>query len=234
MNSPLVSAIMITGKTPEHERLARVAAHSFLKQTYYNKELVVVNDGPYELKIGHPRVREILVKEKKPLGALRNTGLENAKGDWVIQWDDDDYHHPHRILYQMAHRQEGHAVVLRKQLRVDIIEGRAICVDHASGIAGTILHPRKVIGRYSAKADGNEDTEFLSHFYPDVIALDNDSEMWPGPALYVRLFHDRNVQSREVVMGNKGSYSKRWSPNRDEKDYVSHLLITHYGVEIAW
>ena len=166
MKPPLVTAVMITGKTPKHEKMARVAVQSFLDQTYTNKELVIINDGPYELRIGHPSVREILIREpqKKILGELRNLGIEEARGDWIIQWDDDDYHHPHRILFQMAHRRPDKAVVLLKQLRVDITKGEIICVQcDDGGIAGTILHPAKTDVRYPIEAQG-EDRQFLRGF----------------------------------------------------------------------
>lgn len=235
MKEPLVSAIMITGKTPGHEKLARIAVHSFLQQTYQHRELIVVNDGPYELKIGHPQVKEIRVKSEDPdvplaLWELRNAGLAKTTGQWIMQWDDDDYHHPHRILYQMAHRREGCAILLRKQMRVDIDQGTVLCVDNPEGIPGTVLHPAS-----GAKYGHKRDIDFLSQFSPSaVIPIDNGSDVWPGPALHLRLFHGENVHDRAYMMGGKGSFTKKWNPNQDEKEYISYLMVTHYGVEIAW
>jgi len=228
----MVSAIMITGKTPKHERMARLAVQAFIDQSYENRELVVINDGEYELKVGHPMVREVPVGKGRTLGELRNIGMLNAKGEWVIQWDDDDHHHPHRILYQMAHRRLGCAVLLRKQIRVDVLNGEAICIEDKNGIAGTILHPHEPLRKYP-DIERAEDKEFLKLFGSDKVLLDNNSDSWPGPALYVRFYHGKNTWSRENIMGGKGSYSRRWNPNSEERAYIAHVLET-YGLKIAW
>lgn len=234
MKAPLVTAVMITGKTEKHEALARMSIRSFLDQTYRRRELVIINEGPYELKIGHPVIREIQVKDRgRPLGELRNIGIDEAKGDWIIQWDDDDYHHPHRILYQMAHRRdrEDCAVFLRKQIRVDMINGEAICIECDEGISGTILHPGGTDVRYPALEKG-EDTEFAKGFRYQII-LDNDSDTWPGPALYLRFYHGDNTMSHAHVMGGTNSYGRRWLPHHDEKAYITDVL-EQYGIEIKW
>ena len=174
--SPLVTAVMITGKSLGRESLARLAVRSFLDQTYRRRELVIINHGDYELKIGHPIVREIMVPGKNTLGDLRNIGINEAKGDWIIQWDDDDYHHPHRILYQMAHRRDnwGTAVLLCKQIRVDMINGEAICVEADKGISGTILHAANTDLVYPS-LDQAEDSAFAMGFRHRIL-MDNDSD----------------------------------------------------------
>ncbi len=233
MKAPLVTAVMITGKSPGREPLARLAVKSFLDQTYRRRELVIINHGEYALKIGHPIIREIMVPERKTLGDLRNLGLDEAKGEWIIQWDDDDYHHPHRILYQMAHRRDNWetAVLLRKQIRVDMINGEAICVECDDGIAGTTLHSAKTAMRYPS-LDQTEDAAFAMSFRHRIL-LDNDSETWPGPALYLRFFHGDNVMSHEHIMGGKGSYRRRWIPHHEEQAYITDVLRM-YGIEIKW
>jgi glycosyltransferase involved in cell wall biosynthesis len=230
---PLVTAVMITGKTPDHEKMARVAVDCFLNQTYTTRELLIINDGPYELRIGHPSVREVLIKDptRKTLGELRNLGIKEARGDWIIQWDDDDYHHPHRILYQMAHRSPGCAVVLLKQLRVDEKFGEAICVQCDEGIAGTILHPRSTDVRYPAIPKG-EDNSFMGGFKR--IVVDNNGETWPGPCLYVRRYHGLNTWDYENVMGGKESYSRRWVPNGEQRKFIGKVM-EKYGWRIeSW
>lgn len=231
--APLVTAVMITGKSDKREALARMSVKSFLDQTYRRRELLILNHGNYELKIGHPLVQEVMVEEKKSLGEMRNMGLDLAKGDWIIQWDDDDYHHPHRILYQMAHRRDngGTAVLLRKQIRVDMINGEAICVESEEGIAGTILHATNTETRYPL-VDQTEDAAFAMGFRQRII-LDNDSETWPGPALYLRFYHGDNVMNHEHIMGGKESYERRWLPHQEEKSYITDVLKM-YGIVIEW
>jgi len=66
-------------------------------QTYQHWELIVVNDGSTDgtLKIAEDRAREdkrirVISQENSRLGAARNTGIENAKGEWIAFLDSDD------------------------------------------------------------------------------------------------------------------------------------------------
>jgi hypothetical protein len=45
VGSPLVTAVMTTGKTKARHRLAREAVLCFLEQTYRPRELLIINDG---------------------------------------------------------------------------------------------------------------------------------------------------------------------------------------------
>lgn len=241
ISPPLVSAVMVTGKTPEHEGMARLAVKCFLKQTYTHTELVIINDGPYTLDIQHPAVHETRIgidmaagaeKPKMALGHLRNLGIAAAKGDYIIQWDDDDYHHPHRILYQMAHmprRDMAAAVLLTRQVRVSLVGKReAFNIEDTNGIAGTVLHRRLGAPNYPDTAHKGEDADFLKGFGDNVILLDNDSDVWPGPALYVRVYHGRNTWDEAHVMGGEGSFTGSWGLNADEREYL-RLVLAEYG-----
>jgi glycosyltransferase involved in cell wall biosynthesis len=245
---------MITGKSPKHEAFARIAVQCFIDQSYANRELVIINDGAYMpdayvLDIKHPLVREILIDHGEPapdamrtsrrrLGELRNIGLENAKGQYIIQWDDDDFHHIHRIMVQMAHRETTEnrrngrqecAVVLRRQMRVNLVRGNAHNIEDSNGIAGTILHPNDHTAKYP-DAEKSEDSEFLKPYQHRLVMIDNDSDSWPGPALYVRLFHGGNTWDEEHVMG-EGSSTGRWELNETEAEYLQHVLAS-YGVKV--
>lgn len=90
---------MITGKSPEHEKLARLSVKSFIDQTYSNKKLLIINDGVYSLSdLNCDEVKEIRVDNSDKtlkLGGLRNVALEHIEeSDIWMQWDDDDYRHP--------------------------------------------------------------------------------------------------------------------------------------------
>jgi glycosyltransferase involved in cell wall biosynthesis len=237
---------MITGKTPHHEAMARVAVKCFLAQSYTHKELVIINDGEYRLNIEHPAVREVHLNDdipasfewqrgmKVPLGRLRNIGLQYAKGEYVIQWDDDDFHHPHRILFQMAHmpRTDGPAaVLLRRQMRVSIVGKReAFNVEDTGGIAGTIIHTCGKSVEYPYDMSKGEDSHFLKCFGDNVVRVDNDSDIWPGPALYLRLYHGHNTWDEAHVMGGEDSFTGSWGMNADEREYL-RMALAEYGKE---
>src|SRR5690606_35063462 len=94
----------------DRPRLARRAVGCFLAQTYPNAELVIVDDGRVDygpmlaslggrVPIHYHRLRP---EPGRRLGALRNESLDRAAGEYVVQWDDDEWYHPERVARQMA------------------------------------------------------------------------------------------------------------------------------------
>lgn len=108
-NKPLVSCVMLT-----YNRFKpfKKAIQCFLDQTYQNTELVIINSG--DVKYNDKVIEHILpldgisgkinhysVDGELSIGELRNIGLRHAQGEYVIVFDDDDYHHPERIEKQI-------------------------------------------------------------------------------------------------------------------------------------
>lgn len=92
MNRPLISVIIpLYNKEQSIERTIR----SILNQTYANFEIVVVDDGSTDTSvsivkdISDERIQLISQKNAGP-GAARNTGVKNAKANWIVFLDADD------------------------------------------------------------------------------------------------------------------------------------------------
>ncbi len=93
------------------EHFARSVA-AYCGQSHSNKELVIVLDqGEADARaaiaakvaaLGRPDLRVVEPAGKRSLGALRNVSVDEARGDVLCQWDDDDLHHPQRIERQLA------------------------------------------------------------------------------------------------------------------------------------
>ncbi len=194
--SPLVTAVMITGLHRERYPLARIAIECFKNQTYPNRELLIVNHGPESLADADPRIRElrIIKKNTDTIGDLRNFGLKHAAGEFILNWDDDDWHHPERIATQMSVQEEDAAVFLRNRIHHSFLNGCAQVVDSPGGAHATILHPRAVKFRYPSMVRGS-DTAFALNFRKRTI-IDND------PSLQIRFYHGLNLWDERHVMGS--------------------------------
>ena len=109
MENPLVTIIITTYNRP---RFLPVAIQSVIDQLYSNWELIVVNDAGQDVKeivdsFNDSRIIYILKEKNAGLGAARNTGIENAHGQYVCFLDDDDQIYPHHFLLLVKFMQEN-------------------------------------------------------------------------------------------------------------------------------
>lgn len=199
-----VTAVMLTGDT-RRRPLVKVAIECFQEQTYVDSELLIVNHSGERFDVAHGRIRELVVRRPDTLGDLRNIGLDNSQGEYVISWDDDDWHHPRRIEAQLEACDDDHdAVVLRTYLVLDLTTaqffGRSCCRFECGGCCGTILH-RRGAERYSAR-ERSEDGIFVRAFRGRLRVLDN------APFLYIRTYSGLNVSPREHIVENPRRFSQ--------------------------
>lgn len=102
---PLISCLCVTW---DRAALLARSINLFNNQTYPNKQLVVVcrsedSDTQNLLRQTNQKNIKIVSVEnanQRKLGELRNLSIENSDGDYVCQWDDDDWYHPTRVDIQ--------------------------------------------------------------------------------------------------------------------------------------
>lgn len=99
--NPLVSCVM-----PTWNRRVFIpgAIDCFLKQTYENRELVILDDGEEPIEDLIPkngRIRYIFENRRRITGDKRNRIVELAKGEIICHWDDDDWSASTRIQDQI-------------------------------------------------------------------------------------------------------------------------------------
>ena len=86
------------------EPIIKKTLNSVLSQDYSDFEVVVVDDGSTDNSvalvesIGDPRIRLIKQENGGPSKA-RNTGVKNAKGNWILFIDADDEMLPETLNY---------------------------------------------------------------------------------------------------------------------------------------
>ena len=108
---PFVSCIM---PTRDRRQFVPHAVDYFLRQDYASRELVVLDDGDDRIADLIPddaRVRYVPLDERLVLGEKRNRACELARGDVIVHWDDDDWHAPHRLTYQVGELERHGAAI---------------------------------------------------------------------------------------------------------------------------
>jgi glycosyltransferase involved in cell wall biosynthesis/predicted O-methyltransferase YrrM len=108
---PVVSCIMPTFNRPW---AVPMAIGYFLAQDYPERELIVVDDG--DQSIGHllpadPRIRYLRLQQRFTVGSKRNIACREARGEFIVHWDDDDWNASWRLSYQVAEMLRTHADV---------------------------------------------------------------------------------------------------------------------------
>ena len=101
VSEPLVSCVMPTYN--RREFVGR-AIRCFLAQDYPNCELVIVDDGTdpiADLVPNETRIRYLQLGQKMVLGAKRNYACEQARGKFIVHWDDDDFYPTWRVRRQI-------------------------------------------------------------------------------------------------------------------------------------
>lgn len=189
-----IFAMMVTGKGPERARLARASVRSFLLQEYGNRALVVVNDGPFDVDVSAIPIDRVTVVRpggRRPLGELRNLGLDAVPdGSLWTYWDDDDWRHPKLMGAQraMLARMAVPACFLSHQVRYGFARDVAVADYHPGGFAGTLMAVKHPLLRFPPVASG-EDSAYTA-------AL---KESWPWtswqnpPHYFLRFLHGANT-----------------------------------------
>jgi len=233
----LISCLLVTPGDPARMGMLQRSIAGYCAQTYANKELVVVSDGPGDMvdaiaafieSLDRSDVRLVRFEERLSLGALRNLSCERAMGDFLCQWDDDDVYHPCRLEEQ--HRalvDAGAACLYLEDTLQFFTASREIYwlnwrATEARAHPGTLLCRRSAQPRYPESGDMAERGEDL------VVCLELQKK--PGfatlaqmPYLYVYVTHDVNKYPREhhaMLAGSlaisKGLLDRREATLRDE------------------
>lgn len=173
----MISCLTIT--QTGHLDLLATAVADFTRQTFPDRELLVVHDGGPELHADIERllaphqaagqnIRLLAGQPGSSLGVLRNLSLDAARGDFICQWDDDDRYHPLRLELQWQKMTEDKAdfCFLCDQLHWFHDSGTLFWDDWypdswpINVIQGTLLGRRELMPRYPDAKRG-EDTSAL-------------------------------------------------------------------------
>jgi len=194
---PLVSCLMVTRGDPHR---VRQAIRMFRAQTHPLKQLVIVTDVAARrlaLVMGEfpgNDIRWVFVPPhaQLTLGALRNRSVDEATGEYVVQWDDDDLHDPSRLHHQLAALlKSGAQACMLSRWTVWWPRRRRLFIAGRRTWEGSLLCAKAVMPRYPALAKG-EDTAMIKRLLSSV-----DTVMLDAPRLYTYVIHGANTWDDE-------------------------------------
>lgn len=219
---PKVSCLTVTA---DRKNLMKRAVHCFQNQTYENKELVIIDDGEQDLDdilsdLPAEQIKYVKL-EKKPentLGKLRNRSLNEANGDFLVQWDDDDWYHPERVAIQAQTLQDGYDACCLSGALMHLDEEPYMHHPYVGylpdGIPGSIMHRADADIRYPHTRRA-EDTVYLNEWMEKrYLQLPDDYSH-----LFIRCYHGNNTWEKDHFLRRIRNNPK------DAILYVWHKMI---------
>jgi glycosyltransferase involved in cell wall biosynthesis len=143
------------------------AIECYQRQTWPNRELVIVCDDPdselpgFVAALDDPTIRYVMAAPAA-LGTLRNISVASARGTLLCQWDDDDLYHPERLEFQHAQLvASGVAAHFLSRWLMWWPEERRLAISSRRIWEGSMLARRTAVGSYPA-TNRREDTLALA------------------------------------------------------------------------
>lgn len=121
---PLISVVMPAYNA---DKYIGYAIESILNQTYFNLELIIVEDGSTDdtdliiRQYKDSRIRVIKNSCNKGIAYSTNKGIEASRGKYIALMDDDDIAVEKRLEYQVDY--------LEHHQDIDILGGRSVQID---------------------------------------------------------------------------------------------------------
>jgi glycosyltransferase involved in cell wall biosynthesis len=129
--------------TQNRRQFIGAAIDSWQKQTYENRELIILDDGEDSIedvieKIDDKRIGYYRLDYRVTTGKKRNLVNAIASGKWICHFDDDDWSAPERIEYQMDRLRVMGSIItgFGRMLFWDCLKNRALF--YKSGTKGYV------------------------------------------------------------------------------------------------
>jgi hypothetical protein len=200
-STPLVSCVM---PTYNRRRFLPQAVLNWQAQDYPRCELIVIDDGEDSIEDLIPadtRIRYIRLPTRRTIGAKRNLACEQAHGDLIVHWDDDDWSAPWRIGYQveMFLKEDVDVSGLRTIYFCEMSTDRAWRYEYPAGrkpwVCGATFCYRR--------------SRWESDPFPDSSLGEDTAYLWQGglpkrvgmltdPSIYVAMVHSGNTSRKDV------------------------------------
>ena len=196
MSQALVSCLTVTeNRVP----LLRRAVRCFQHQTLEPRELVVVHGADdqdtsgYVASLDDARIRAISAPPGSALGARRNFAADQARGEFIAVWDDDDWYAPERLSTQVqAMAQTGKAACFLSRLMLFDLKRQTLAISTQRAWDGSLVVRRSELPRYADELTRGEDRPVRTALLEAKAAT-----FVQRPELYVYTYHGANTCSAE-------------------------------------
>lgn len=191
---PRVSCILATGNRPA---FTRQAIRCFLRQTFDDAELIVVDDGQEsvaELCEGLFRVRHVRLESPTNLGQKLNIGIDGARGSIIQKLDDDDFYRQDFLARSVSELPTGNgaaAIVTWDCFNVFIAGQHGVRFSgHGWTTGGTLCFHRSLWEQHQFRDEPNRvDAWFIEDHRARLVKV-------CAPDLYMLVRHGRNTWAR--------------------------------------
>ncbi len=246
---PLVSCLTVTLAVAARLPFLKRSLADYCRQTYGDRELIVVIDGgtsdaraaitQWVSGLDRTDIRVVETDGSRSLGALRNLSWDEARGDVLCQWDDDDRYHPERIerQYEALEAADGLSTCLQEVMLFIEASGRLHLTNWAASPptvmpASLMCHASAPV-RYpeeGQEAGLGEDLNVLAQLR----GLGRFHAQAGSPHLYVYVSHTTNTcgVDHHRMIANRLSVSKGLVRRR-EADLRHGLSPFDFGREIV-
>lgn len=205
-NARLVSIVTVTyNRRKFFPKLIR----SIEEQTYSKDDIewIIMDDGTdkiYDLVKHLPYVKYHYICEKMNLGAKRNYSNEKARGNYIIYFDDDDYHQPTRIQHSIDTLKCNPQAIIAASSKMLLYytDDETLYTTHefhaSHGTAGTFCFRKELlnISKFDNKAKCSEEKYFLKDYKIPMIQLDYKQTI-------VIMSHDANTFDKRKLKGTE-------------------------------
>ena len=207
--TPLISCVMATRN---RRHFLSQALRCFLRQTYPNKELIVVDDSirsNERLCRDLPNVRYLRLAPPVRTGTKLNIGIEAARGDILHKLDDDDYYHPEFLATSIAHlpaARPDRTLVARCCFLV-LLPGDPVIRHSGDGwtAGGTLCFHRAMWNKIPFReVRSSVDSHFIRDHQPTIVEICR-------PEQYLLVRHGENTWS-QVSTGDVDEYFNEQPP----------------------
>ena len=175
----VISCICVTRGKP---LMLKRAISCFTAQSYPFKELIIVYEDDD-------------VGTVEMLKELRNIGIKASNGEFICQWDDDDWYHENRLTLQYTISMENNykGSVMTQWLVYNTIDKQAF-ISNERVWEGSVLCKKKVLQGvpYENKSMGEDSATINSLLEKDHIYLIKSM-----PGLYIYIYHGSNTWNFE-------------------------------------